>query len=541
MPATTTPHPTADTIAVTPAENSSARAARRTAASPGSTPAAGRRAFAVLATFVVAATAFGGAAAHVAAAAQPSFELGLGSGVTAPAPACVPVPGAECGSVRVPLFRSRPAGPRIDVAYVLVRHRDPALPVARGTVVFNVGGSGAPIIDSTAMWTEFFADLLSDHDLLLIDSRGGGRSHPIRCGATALPETRKGFVRAIERCGRRLGRQARAYTVAATADDMDAVRKSLGIPKLDLYGVSTGTYLMTVFAQRHPESVRSILLSSAFPLDFDMWGRANARAVRLAIRRVCARSTTGKCDGARTLRQLGRLARRLHAHPIPYRLDGKRRRLDDTTLAGIAYQAGSNGVIGQLPAVVRAALRGDDRPLISAARALGTLFRGSQVGESAPDQALAASLMCNDYPTLWDRRARIPVRLRQFAARRARLPEAAFRPFTVRAWTSAIVDRGNSCIRWPDRHGPVQRTSGPFPDVPVLVVSGDLDPNVPTAEGRQAARQFGHARVVEVPNAWHGPEQEPTGCALSITTNFIRDQQLGDTSCLTKIPPLPVS
>jgi pimeloyl-ACP methyl ester carboxylesterase len=132
------------------------------------------------------------------------------------------------------LFRSRPAGPKIDVAYVLVRHRDPALPVARGTVVFNPGGSGAPVIDSAAMWTGFFADLVSDHDLLLIDSRGGGRSHPLRCGVTALRATRKGLVRAIERCGRRLGRQARAYTAAATADDIEAVRAHLGIPKLDL-------------------------------------------------------------------------------------------------------------------------------------------------------------------------------------------------------------------------------------------------------------------------------------------------------------------
>jgi pimeloyl-ACP methyl ester carboxylesterase len=476
-----------------------------------------------------------------AAGGPASLRFGSQRAVSAQAPGCVPVPAAECGSVRVPLFRSRPAGPKIEVAYVLVRHRDPALPVARGTVVFNPGGSGAPVIDSAAMWTGFFADLVSDHDLLLIDSRGGGRSHPLRCGVTALPATRKGLVRAIERCGRRLGRQARAYTAAATADDIEAVRAHLGIRKLDLYGVSTGTYLMTVFAQRHPKSVRSIVLSSAFPLHFDMWGRANARALRLAIRRVCARSTTGKCDGARTLRQLGRLARRLHAHPIRYRPHGERRRLDDTTLAGIAYQAGADGVIGQLPGVVQAALRGDNQPLISAALALGPLFSGSQVGDAAPDQALAASLMCNDYPTLWDRRARIPVRLRQFAARRARLPQAAFRPFSTRAWTSAIVDRGNGCIRWPDRHGPVQRTSGPFPDVPVLVISGDLDPNVPTAEGRQAARQFPHARVVEVPNAWHGPEREPTGCALSITTNFIRNQHLGDTSCLTKIPPLPVN
>jgi pimeloyl-ACP methyl ester carboxylesterase len=478
-------------------------------------------------------------AALPTAAGGPSSGFGSRSGGSAQAPGCVPVLAAECGSVRVPLFRSKPAGPTIDVAYVLVRHRDPALPTARGTVVFNPGGPGNDVIGSAANWTGLLADLVSDHDLLLIDPRGIGRSHPLRCELTEVPATRSRFVYANARCGRRLGRQARAYTSAATADDFEAVRVQLGIPKLDLYGVSYGTYLMTVFAQRHPASVRSIVLSSAFPLRFDMWARANARAVRLAIRRVCARSTTGRCDGARTLRQLSRLARRLRAHPIRYRMHGERRVLDETALAGIAYWADGN--IGQLPAIVRAALQGQNRPLISAARALGPLFSGSQAADGAPDQALPASIMCNDYPTLWDRRAPVAVRLRQFAARRARLAQRAFRPFSARAWTSAIIDRGNSCIRWPDRRGPVQRTSGPFPDVPVLITSGDLDPNVPTAEGRQAARQFPHAQVVDVPNAGHAPELEATGCASSIISDFIRNQRLGDTSCLAKVPPVPVT
>jgi pimeloyl-ACP methyl ester carboxylesterase len=133
-----------------------------------------------------------------------------------------------------------------------------------------------------------------------------------------------------------------------------------------------------------------------------------------------------------------------------------------------------------------------------------------------------------------------PVRLQQFAARRARLARGAFRPFSARAFTSAIVDRGDTCIRWPDRRGPVQRTSGPFPDVPVRITSGDLDPNVPTREGRQTERQSPHAQVIEVPNAGHVPEGEPSGCAASITFDFIRNQRLGDTSCLTSIPPVAV-
>ena len=455
-----------------------------------------------------------------------------------PATACVPVADVECGSVRVPLLWSRPAGEKIDVAYVLIRHRDHSRPTAAGTVVINPGGPGADVIQFAPLAVEQFAGLLSDHDLLLIDPRGTGRSHPISCGLSALPATRDGLVEGVAACGRALGVQARAYTSAATADDIDAVRAHLGISRLDLLGQSYGTYLMTVYAQRHPSSVRSIALSSAFPLDFDMWARANAEAVRLAVRRVCARSTTGQCDGRRSLRQLGRLARRLHANPIPYEVDGEPRVLDDTALAGLAY--GADVDIGVVPAIVRAALRGDSAPLIDAASLL-LPQSGSNAQSDAPDQALAFAVICNDYPTLWDRRAPIPVRLQQFAARRARLAPRAFLPFSARAWTSAIVDRGNTCIRWPDRRGPVQSTAGPFPDVPVLITSGDLDPNVPTREGRQAARQFPDARVVEVPNAGHVPEGEPSGCAASITFDFIRNQRLGDTSCLAQIPPVPVS
>jgi hypothetical protein len=76
--------------------------------------------------------------------------------------------------------------------------------------------------------------------------------------------------------------------------------------------------------------------------------------------------------------------------------------------------------------------------------------------------------------------------------------------------------------------------------IEALVAAGaDVDARF-TGPHSQAARQFPHAQVIDVPNAWHGPEREATGCALSITSDFIRNQRLGDTSCLAKIPSLPV-
>src|SRR4051794_4283838 len=306
---------------------------------------------------------------------------------------CIPVPAAECGTIRVPLDRSEPGGPSIPIGYALIRHQDQSR-AAIGTVVPNPGGPGASAIESAPFYTEMLAPLLADHDLLLIDPRGIGRSGPIRCGLAAAPPTRESFTRAIGECGRALGVRARGYTSAATADDIDAVRAHLGIRRLDLLGESYGTYLMTVYAQRHPDHVRSIVLSSAYPLAFDMWARPNARAVARAISLMCQRSA-GACDGPRTLNQLSQVARLLREHPIPYRVEGEAepRVLDETTLADIVYEAGTN--LGLLPTVLQAALSGDTAPLIAAAAAI-LPFSGSNAGAAEPGPAPAAPLVGQD-------------------------------------------------------------------------------------------------------------------------------------------------
>ncbi|TDD81893.1 alpha/beta fold hydrolase [Actinomadura rubrisoli] len=497
---------------------------------------------------VVLTAAFAAAAAGGATAAAGGVTAAAAQRAGPPA-GCVAVPGAECGTIRVPLVRAQPELGSTTVAYAMIRHRDGSKR-AKGTVTINPGGPGDSAFAYAPMYADKFGALLRDHDLLLIEPRGVGRADPLDCGLTGLPATRDGFVRAVGDCGRALGARGRGYTSAEIADDIDAVRAKLGIDRLDVIGESYGTYLMTVYAQRHPGRVRSVVLSSAYPLAFDMWARPNVRAARRAIELLCARSG-GACDGGRVLGDIARLSERLRERPIPYTMEGgERRSLDDTALASIVYAAAGQAPegIGDVPAMVRTALTGDTTSLVEAARQVAPMSGSSLPrgpGSAPPDEqqfnaAHAAAVMCNDYPTLWNRKAPVPARLRQFEKKRAALPERTYWPFGKRAWTSAINDQGNACIRWPDRTGPAQPTGGPFPDVPVLVVSGDLDPNTPTESGRLAAGQFRRATVVEVSNVGHVAEREPSACVIGVLSGFVRDQKVGDLSCLATIPPVPV-
>ena len=166
-----------------------------------------------------------------------------------------------------------------------------------------------------------FGALLERRELLIVDSRGGGRSGPVLCDALrgvtfglVTPPAR--MTSAIGACGRELGPRIGAYGVAAIADDIDAVRAALGVERLDLWGNSYASWVMTVYAGRHPEHVRSIVLSGAYPIAYDVFGLDKLAAARRAIRLMCAR--TKSCSGRAVLRDVARVAARLRRDPVSF-------------------------------------------------------------------------------------------------------------------------------------------------------------------------------------------------------------------------------
>ncbi|MBF6059895.1 alpha/beta fold hydrolase [Nocardia terpenica] len=445
----------------------------------------------------------------------------------------------ECGVMSRPLVDGKPELGSVEVGYAMVRHAGTG--AAAGTVLPNPGGPGVPLISRAAEAVQVAGALLGDHDLLLIDPRGTGVSSPLNCGVgndEFQYGTREQQIEAVGRCGAQLGPRAAGYTSAATVDDFDAVRERLGIRKLVLYGISYGTYLLPVYAQRHPEHVRSIVLSGAYPPDFDRLQRPNAEAVSLALHRICERSRA--CDGDTAVADLRTVAARLRAEPI--RVTGPHPiLLTEGEFGNLVFETGSTNVgadpqamtpLGMLPAALHEAARGNDGPLRE--------FAERAASEPAYENIdLYITVACNDYPTLWAPQASLAEREQQY--RRA-VSGVELGAFSGEGFGAAQRDGGEVCVRWRSASHPrPDQITAPLPDVPVLVLSGDLDAITPDANGERAAARFRHARFVSVPNTGHVPDLEPSGCVVGMIERFVRTGTPGPTECVAALPPIAVT
>lgn len=464
---------------------------------------------------------------------------------------CPSVPGhqVECDTISRPLIQDDPALGVVEVAYALIRRSNATTPAA-GTIAVNPGGPGNAPIPLSGFYTDLLRPLLADHDLLLVDPRGTNASGALDCGITLDTLAGRAQVQsAVARCGAVLGPRARGYTSTAVSDDIDAVRARIGVDRLHLIGQSYGTYLMQVYARRYPSRVASIVLSGVLPVDADPLLGPGARAFPGMLHTVCERSA-GACDADTAVADLRTFAARLRAHPVTLTVPdpgGSASRtvtFTEDMLAGLALQnaAGGNGgdpqaigVMGRFPAMLHDAVRGDYGRLAALAQRLWPEL-GGDINEST-----ATTMACNDFPVLWQPSEPMAQRARQYRKALARSTPGRTGLFSPGATGAARYGFGDYCLQWPKVKGAKPyKPTGTTPDVPVLLLSGDMDANTPASQAAHVARSFTHARQIVLPNLGHLVDFERSGCVTGLVSRFIRTSDPGSTACITAIPPLKV-
>src|SRR3954469_10187000 len=175
---------------------------------------------------------------------------------------CHVVAHAYCGHIDRNWERGHPATGKVRVGFAFVPAADDGRP-ALGTYVPHEGGPGYSTTGTGASYAAMYGGLLRRHNLLLVDQRGTGRSEAIDC--PALQNLKIAYSVAAGRCGRSQGPRSDDYGSARSADDLAAVIRRLDVGQVDLYGDSYGTFFAQVFAGRHADQLRSIVVDSAYP------------------------------------------------------------------------------------------------------------------------------------------------------------------------------------------------------------------------------------------------------------------------------------
>lgn len=404
----------------------------------------------------------------------------------------------RCGHISVPNVRGAPelGDRRIGFAMRPASDRSRA---PLGTIVFVEGGPGyaATNFDSIRPVAAVFAPFLRRYRLLAIDQRGTGKSEPLNC--RGLQRGRMPVPRALRECARKLGPLYQGYTTAESVADIEDVRLALGLRKdrMIIYGDSYGTYLGQSYAARYGEGLEGLILSSAAPIvgESPFWPSLYP-AARRAIRLSCVRSPD--CSGD-SLARFDRFLRRAGTE------SGLARQVLLYTMATASNYAPTS--YRGLNAAISAWL--DGRP-----RRLRVMTDAGPPGSGPPvyfSEGMFAAVVCNDYPTPWDRSDPVPARRAELRRRiQAFRPRDLFAPLSRETWVMSPASGISSCLPWPAptdlMEPPIPPGAKMPPGLDTLVISGEFDAVTSTVEGRQTARLFPRGRYYEVPNRGHVSE-----------------------------------
>ena len=184
----------------------------------------------------------------------------------------------ECAALRVPLDR---AGAVPGTVSLRVARGEFAGPRAEHLMYLSGGPGGAGDHRDDRRAARRSPSLPDRFNVIGFDQRGTGAQRapalPRRSSATrGCARPRRGAA-----CAERLGARRAFYTTPDSVEDIEAIRKALGVRRLTLFGISYGTTLALAYARAYPQRVERLILDSVADPD-------DARPVR-------ARRASGRC------------------------------------------------------------------------------------------------------------------------------------------------------------------------------------------------------------------------------------------------------
>lgn len=429
----------------------------------------------------------------------------------------------QCGSLSVPENYQQADGEKIAINIAVLpaidnsEHKTP--------LMFLAGGPGQAAVELASTVRTMFREANKTHDIILVDQRGTGKSHPLQCDEQQLngdayqniPESLS--EKEISQCIESLNGDLSQYNSANAIRDFDQVRQALGYQKIHLYGGSYGTRAALVYMNMFPDSLATVTLDSVAPMQMKvgMFGQTDADSFN-AMLANCQADKSCHENFPNLAQEYQNLRDTLAKQPVTVTINHPRLGTPTkltlsvgklySSLRILLYSVSSHSL---LPLVIHQAANSNYLPLSGLiAQSDGGL--GMYTG-------LTFNIVCSeDFPRITPEE----------------LANDSNNTFGKEQGSAIFAQ---VCKQWPKYPVEPSFYQTSQADIPTLVLSGELDPVTPPKFGEMAHQALKNSRHLVVKNSAHIVVGHT--CAGKIINQLLDSQDVNnlDVKCLDDAKP----
>jgi len=404
------------------------------------------------------------------------------------------------------------------------------------------GSSGMPIfwLDggpgiAASKGVNFFANSRNlyrrNHDIVLIDVRGTGKSNPLNCPQIQEKNNLESHFKemlpsdAVEECFNSLSQSAdlTQYTTTNIAYDIDEVRKFLEYEKISLYGLSYGSRVAQAYMKLFPQSVQSSVLWSPMPIELKV-PVYHAQFAQQSIERLfidCAKDEI--CRNAYpTFRQEFMTLQKLGEEgPFQYIRINEAGEDEVIEIPWHAFHTKIRDLMKiplgmrQLPYLVNQAYNGNFQPFVS-------LFPEESTYNDYISLGMYLSITCTEDVPFID-------------------PEyAAYLSANTFVGNYRVEQQKQACNSWISGSIPDDFTEPLVSDIPTLILTGYFDPITPPEMAETLVKTLSNGHLITIPTMSHTFEGlSNDNCFDRMVLEFIdKPSRRPNTSCINLMVPV---
>ena len=444
------------------------------------------------------------------------------------------IPGVEegllCGKLTVFENRKTRSGRTIDLNIVVLPALDSG---SKDAPLFDLaGGPGLASTSAASFYANEGKEYRRHRDVVLVDQRGTGGSNPLHCRHDTSPQyflDEMYPVDYVKNCRQELEQKAdlTQYTTPVAMDDLDDVRAWLGYERINLFGLSYGTRAAQVYMRQYPDRVRSAVLMGVTPTYHTLplyHARDGQRALNLLLNECAADQNCNKAF-PNIQKELMQLLASLERQPAQakYALPETGNEVTVTIRREVFAEKLRSALYTppgarKLPFIIYRASQGDFAPFLS------MVIPAERSRPPSLADGMYLSTTCNEDTRRIDAR------------------------------TAARMNKGNifgnyrvdqqlrACSLWPQAQLPRGYWRPVVSNIPVLILSGYMDPVTPPDWIEEVARHLPNSKHVIIRHHAHVPEGlSHMECLDKMIIDFLDkgDPKVIDISCVRQMLPPP--